>query len=117
MPTRRVPRIALEGRTACAALSVARLVAEGSSQVTWDTGLGEPGDLWVRIRLRSVHDPYEAFDSAKAPEHLFGNEAMARVVKVVAVVGEDATRGVVGIVRLPVGDERFAEVVDGDLLF
>src|SRR5262249_39701483 len=46
--------------------------------------------------------------SLEALQHLLGDELVAGVVEVVAVLGEDAAPLVVGVVRLPVGDEGLA---------
>src|SRR5262245_31646844 len=49
-------------------------------------------------------------------EHLFGDELVAGIVPVVAVVGQDSATLIVRVVLLPVLDERFAKVVHGHAL-
>src|SRR5262245_11220567 len=52
----------------------------------------------------------------EALQHLLRDEAMAGVVEVVAVVGENAAPLVLGVVLLPVLDKCLAEIVHGHLL-
>ena len=51
----------------------------------------------------------------EAFQHLRRHELHAGIVPVVAIVGKNAAILVVGIVRFPVGDERLAQVVVGQL--
>src|SRR5262245_7401765 len=49
-------------------------------------------------------------------EYLLGDEVHARLVEVVAVVGQQAAALVVLVVLFPVVNERLAQVVERDLL-
>src|SRR6266704_3528761 len=51
----------------------------------------------------------------KLRQHLLRDELVARVVEMVAVVGEEAFVLVIRVVFLPVADEGLAEIVEGHL--